>query len=595
DTIPSAISYLYASKIITPQNNANVDVNAELLKLFLSLQSPLKAVNLKPNKRLQNNDENQHQFPTFVKILKEPRLQSDELLYDECKNVESYLKVGEFKKDIDDFFQSNNQHRLMLQYQHKSNDLTQYFQIKSILENAHHTYSLNNRNNPKLIIFIVYNMRILHPFPIIFSRKWKMVFIESLTSDAPTLLKELCAPNSLPIEQIAHDQSSAHVHIYYFMLIGLQCGFYRLKFSNLIKVRFELTNLFGSRLLEMQNVMLQRLQRIIRKTALMDDLILDFSFQQTMQTKQRNNYTKECQFVVDSVTQKKQQKKIFLQAIQNKTESTRQLENIFLQSAGNASLIPLIEWDEVWGKQLHLYNVKVDYEALFPFSWNFHVWCFERIDKILDMEIFLFSTITHTNFRPKNNTISSNEDVEKSANRLRNILQTCNEPFTLLNKCNHQNCEYYTKDVIRGKYHMYIKLQGDDQLCACIKGIVFCMVWLVSGKNNRIHIPMIESVFYHFDNVIVQFVLLLSLCKNDINLSDIIETLSKADKKPLDQLMAVAVTLTNYFLECVPQENALQEFMCKMAMACDAVIIILKFWREKQKQNKIEIKSRRKV
>ncbi|ETN97399.1 hypothetical protein RFI_40130 [Reticulomyxa filosa] len=54
DTISSAISYLYASKIITPQNNANVDINNELLKLFLK------------NKRQK---------------------------YDECKNVDLYLNV----------------------------------------------------------------------------------------------------------------------------------------------------------------------------------------------------------------------------------------------------------------------------------------------------------------------------------------------------------------------------------------------------------------------------------------------------------------------------------------------------------------------
>ncbi|ETO02513.1 hypothetical protein RFI_34917 [Reticulomyxa filosa] len=132
---------------------------------------------------------------------------------------------------------------------------------------------------------------------------------------------------------------------------------------------------------------------------------------------------------------------------------------------------------------------------------------------------------------------------------------------------------------------MYIKLKGDDQLCACIKGIVFCMIWLVSGKNNRIHIPMIESVFYHFDNVIVQFVLLLSLCKNDINLSDIIETLSKADKNPLDQLMAVAVILGNSFLRYLSQESKEQEFVFKMDMICNAMRIILQFWRNKRKQN----------
>ncbi|ETO06403.1 hypothetical protein RFI_30996, partial [Reticulomyxa filosa] len=80
------------------------------------------------------------------------------------------------------------------------------------------------------------------------------------------------------------------------------------------------------------------------------------------------------------------------------------------------------------------------------------------------------------------------------------------------------------------------------------------------AKNNCIHIPMIESVFYHFDNVIIQFVLLLSLCKNDINLSDIIETLSKADKKPLDELMAVAVILGNSFLRYLSQESKEQEF-----------------------------------
>ncbi|ETO00829.1 hypothetical protein RFI_36611, partial [Reticulomyxa filosa] len=159
DTIPSAISYLYASKII---NNANVDINTELLKLFFPLLYFFKVMDLNKNKRLQNEE---ICFPTFVKniamffsLLGKVETQNDaksqrnalilvltnglertifQQRYDECKNVDSYLKVSEFKKEVDDFFQSKNRQMLMLQYQHKNADLTQYFHIKSILENAY--------------------------------------------------------------------------------------------------------------------------------------------------------------------------------------------------------------------------------------------------------------------------------------------------------------------------------------------------------------------------------------------------------------------------------------------------------------------------
>ncbi|ETO05439.1 hypothetical protein RFI_31957, partial [Reticulomyxa filosa] len=299
----------------------------------------------------------------------------------------------------------------------------------------------------------------------------------------------------------------------------LQSGFYHLKFSHLIDAPFALSNLFGMqdpKWTKVQSVMIQRLQWTIQETIPTDDVLCEVneSFQQNLNALHRYNLVKEYQNVVDYVVTVGWTRvllsfydncyfkvvfiiitiifknwKVLLQAINDKNESMQQMKQIFLSSA-MTKIIPLFGASGVLEKHAHLYCPTMRYEAQFPFSWNFHVWCFDKISNTMKLPL-PSGNMTHV--QQDKIVISSNEDVEESANRLKDILQTRNEPFTLLNKCNPQSCEYYTKDVIRGKYHMYIKLKGDDQLCACIKGIVFCMVWLVSGKNNRIHIPMIES------------------------------------------------------------------------------------------------------
>ncbi|ETN98776.1 hypothetical protein RFI_38711, partial [Reticulomyxa filosa] len=112
------------------------------------------------------------------------------------KRISDYVKVSHLEKDVTNFFESSKMDVLILQYQHKTNDLTQFFQIKCILESAHSLYWNKSNNetpaNEKLVVLIVHNvMGQKDPFPIIFSQKWKLAFVDSLTSRSSIDLKDL--------------------------------------------------------------------------------------------------------------------------------------------------------------------------------------------------------------------------------------------------------------------------------------------------------------------------------------------------------------------------------------------------------------------
>ncbi|ETN97207.1 hypothetical protein RFI_40324, partial [Reticulomyxa filosa] len=210
-------------------------------------------------------------------------------------------------------------------------------------------------------------------------------------------------------------------------------------------------------------------------------------------------------------------------AIKKKVDSRQELINIFVASVGNEALVPLFDEDKITDLELHLWKVKVCYQACFPFSWNFHMWCLDKLQIISD------DTLNAESIR-------INGKVSKTCALLKSKLdKDGDDVFLTLNQCSLETCEFYAKDVIRGKFHAYFSMEDSDQIAEILKDIVLCMVQMVIGENS---IPSIETVLYYFENVITKYVQLVFLFKDEtVVISEIRKTLSNCESTmPLEQL-----------------------------------------------------------
>ncbi|ETO01059.1 hypothetical protein RFI_36381 [Reticulomyxa filosa] len=204
DTIPSAIAYILLQRKLQRQSNRDDDnddkkdqkqdeteqLMQQLLELFHPLRHPAKIVWLAMESSSRNFDRANQSFDTFEQVLDTAKKNSNKemLLILTCdleynsfqrkwssKRISDYMKVNQLEKDVTDFFESSKKSRLILQYQHKSKDLTQFFQIKCILESAYSLYcnkpDHEKPTNQKFVVLIVHNvMGQQDPFPIIFSQ-----------------------------------------------------------------------------------------------------------------------------------------------------------------------------------------------------------------------------------------------------------------------------------------------------------------------------------------------------------------------------------------------------------------------------------------
>ncbi|ETO02465.1 hypothetical protein RFI_34967 [Reticulomyxa filosa] len=196
DTIPSAISHILLQRKPQSQNDHETkQLTEKLLTLFYPLRHPAKIVDLAMKSFRTVNYTNQS-FDTFEQVLDTAKenCNKEMLLILTCdleynsfqckwnsKRISDYMKVNHLEKDVTNFFESSMTNILVLQYQHKTNDLTQFFQIKCILESAHSLYwKKSNNETPakeKLVVLIVHNvMGQKNPFPIIFSQFKQTLF-----------------------------------------------------------------------------------------------------------------------------------------------------------------------------------------------------------------------------------------------------------------------------------------------------------------------------------------------------------------------------------------------------------------------------------
>ncbi|ETO02464.1 hypothetical protein RFI_34966, partial [Reticulomyxa filosa] len=216
----------------------------------------------------------------------------------------------------------------------------------------------------------------------------------------------------------------------------------------------------------------------------------------------------------------------YLQAIKKKVDSRQELINIFVASVENEALVPLFDEDEITDLKLHVSKVKICYQACFPFSWNFHMWCLDKLQIISDDTL-------------NTESIRINDKVLNTCVLLKsNLDEGGDDAFLKLNQCSLETCEFYAEDVIRGKFHAYFSIEDSDQIAEILKDIVLCMVQIVIGKNSLMSIPSIETVLYYFENVITKYVQLVFLFKNEaVVIPEIRKTLSNCESTmPLERL-----------------------------------------------------------
>ncbi|ETO02427.1 hypothetical protein RFI_35009, partial [Reticulomyxa filosa] len=206
DTIPSAISYALPSESFSSTDSKNEELTQtefdSLHQLFSPLFNPEKIVEY--TKNFNNNNSIDLISFTFKKVVNAAQELCDSkmlliLTFDEmqnafqrkwdCKRVEDYAKVGHFEQDIKQFFTESDSNKFIIRYQYKnSEDLTQFFQIKWILETAHASYYKDNNKDEKkykdekdsntqiskrrkLVVLIVRSVhKLQRPFPIIFTK-----------------------------------------------------------------------------------------------------------------------------------------------------------------------------------------------------------------------------------------------------------------------------------------------------------------------------------------------------------------------------------------------------------------------------------------
>ncbi|ETO02675.1 hypothetical protein RFI_34743, partial [Reticulomyxa filosa] len=222
DTIYSALLCLAVQKATEPQDSKDdeqtetpslEDVNfdkAQLEEKLLDLFRPL----CRPEEIVRRKIDEDVQFHSLVKKKKMEKMITDQqksakdqmlmvitndvecnipLEWDHCtKKIGSFKKVSEFEKKVKDFFSNTQVNKvLILQHSYASNTENLLEQVIIILQIEHNLFYrvADNQNANKLIVLLIHNQESY--FPLIFRRKWKLVYIDHLLSTKSISSKDL--------------------------------------------------------------------------------------------------------------------------------------------------------------------------------------------------------------------------------------------------------------------------------------------------------------------------------------------------------------------------------------------------------------------
>ncbi|ETO34103.1 hypothetical protein RFI_02991, partial [Reticulomyxa filosa] len=520
----------------------------------------------------------------------------------DCKRVEDYAKVSYFEQDVKQFFAESDSDKFI-----NSEDLTQFFQIKWILETAHTSYykdynkhedeekykderinsDAQKSKGKKLVVLIVRSVhKLQYPFPMIFTKKWTTVFVDSLTNQSSFSLKDLLQKDQLTM---IDDLSFIPVIFVVMLKKNLQRAFYYLKFPNFHYTFLKMKHGFGdSNVLPktMHDMMIERLKKEVSKMTdgyTICDILNKKLYKKLLlfENGQQFSFIQNYKHVVDSLITKgwlhvllALYENYYLEAALDNPKQSR-LVNIFVDCAKDEQFVAISNHENIPSKNLHFFRARALYKAQFPFSWNFHVYYAAQILK--------YCTLCNERNEWKNVTINDPITAENSitVNKELNMIEFLNKSSSILEQCDEGECAKYAKDVIRGMFHRYISVQENDDIPDIVQNIVFWIGGVLMEETDAtISIPMVETILYYFENVIGTYTQLLSLCDDQEIRSSIKRFLSNMPST-LTQLMDVTLKLSKYFLWHPFQLNDVDDFSRKIHLACDVLQIIANFLQKR--------------
>ncbi|ETO12805.1 hypothetical protein RFI_24571 [Reticulomyxa filosa] len=315
--------------------------------------------------------------------------------------IESFKKVSEFEKEVKEFFNSKQvkDDVLILQCRYTSKTKSLLEQVISILQVEHHLFYkvADNHCANKLIVLLIHTNR-KSPFPLIFTRKWRLVYVDYLLSTKPiSLQKDLkkpvaevmsgdskpnltdCAsrafgklhfPRSMNClkekkklsKLFSKDESNKCGAILEQRLMSLLSE--AMRYRSVEDILLELTPQEESK--EMEMSFFERHQNIL-------DTLLILAFVDVLLVVYQNGGFKVLTIIYFSFTKKKKQV--------NLRKNNQEYQQLFEMALSNSELVPM-KTPTITVNQLllvaiepELYVVRARTKSLFPFSHCIHKWC----------------------------------------------------------------------------------------------------------------------------------------------------------------------------------------------------------------------------
>ncbi|ETO36344.1 hypothetical protein RFI_00721 [Reticulomyxa filosa] len=587
DTIPSALFNILAEKKKEEQKWFNV-VNLEILEkpefdeaienavvtLFKPLCNPeiILEIAIDQGAKFEYEKAAQKEFPYFGRVIElqqmEPNKQMALILTGdfECnlpdqwngaaKKIASFKKSSDFEQTINHFFSSDNttQDLLILQYVHGSKNFSHFMHIKHTLEHAHYQYYCDKKEEKEKEVRQRSAVLLVHikppifknPFPLIFSRKWKFTYVDSLSSTEPAQLKTLLSQTMCDV--LGKDVSNSRLHN------SIRRAFARLQFpvnkngGNAIQ---QLSTLFKESIAteKCRKGIVSRLKQLFKEGVVSKSIACILN---NIQVKNPSNvdvlslgccFLERYENIIDrlltigcmnilSVFYENCYFQIFFNAVEKNCEH---LSRLFVEVMQDTSMVTIPCLTNVMQRLVSiepdLRAVSIQYEAMFPWSHVLHNWCHSKLAGAVTQLLAQKSNlIVHENEDVKENERENENKYEyenqhgngndnENGNKIRleshrKVLQSSNllkvmmdgeNALKYLNMCNAEHCRMYFVDIIAAKYNL------KQHKAEIVAKVMFAMIYIL---NSEASIAMIESILHFLPDIFATYVKLLKLCQD---------------------------------------------------------------------------------
>ncbi|ETO31658.1 hypothetical protein RFI_05462 [Reticulomyxa filosa] len=575
DTVPSALSNISIQK---KEDQELPDTNDPYKEKELVLDE----------EKFDYKKAGQKEFPSFEKVIESQH---------NAKKIEAFKTSRDFELAIHHFFSPDNtfQNVQILQYMHDSKNLGHFTHIKHTLEHAHYRYycrdkeekteeevkdDQKNENEQKLIVLLVHMKQPIFkdPFPLIFSRKWKLTYVDSLSSIESVQVETLLSQTISDVLERGLSNKQ--------LRNAIQRAFARLHnpaqkdgVGNIQK----LLTLFeeSTHMEECRREIVSRLKELFKEKGIVSEpiacilnkeeikspsmLSLGYSFFERYENIVDRLLVMACMNIL-SVFYENCYFQIFFDAVE---KNLQHLATLFMEVAKDMSMVTIPRLTGVIQRLVtiepDLRAVSIQYKAMFPWSHILHNWCHSNLVNIdtQNCQIEKPSACVNEDENEKENENESkygyqgankNETKTILLDNHRRIIQSSKlfgivmggrgSVSRLLNKCDIECCRMYLMDVITAKYHLY-----DHCKVAIVTDVMFCMM---SMYDWSVSIAMIESILYFLPDIFAKYVDLLKGCQENDGIISELYTLLKNEKKST-RLSDSICLLLKHFISFSPE------------------------------------------